>query len=522
MNHSSQISQTIREIFTSTPEHLVRDSECDSHEQIEVALKILNEQKVWKPDFNTYKLVISATKLGEHDSSQEFKSNCTQLAQKINDLYCVTLKHNIGCIEKKDGVDVATIDALQGSYLPKGGYVFEGKLTIYPDSLLKMKDEDFWNVVKEEKIHTVTILDPKGRNFVYQGKLLQMLHGTPLKELINEIKLKFEYGHIIYETQAKLRLCGASLNTLMNSEEYNSNTKTIDFTKSETKNVLWVLSQMGSQAQTKIENLQNFVELFNSIKKNEQVEDFKVLRTGFLGIVSLLESTPHCFNNYWDQFVQVAEQLKFDPLIAIDKHVYNEKKELEMHFGSIGEIDPFPAEAFGPSPLDKDKTMIEDFDFFWMPATINGVPVTFNSLEEISKSDMFGDKKMEFSMETDPLRNDEEVNRSLPKGYWYAVHKIKSEEGYYDLHISKETRNLYTPSTIRELIMFAFRRHIKDEKISFGDGRIFRCLEKFQDKDIIMQFRYGSEKDDGKLFFFTEERQGRHRLLVLVRRFIRL
>ena len=89
----------------------------------------------------------------------------------------------------------------------------------------------------------------------------------------------------------------------------------------------------------------------------------------------------------------------------------------------------------GACPITgKDFKMIDTHVILWMPPTLNGEPMTVNSLEKMATADAFGENKMPYEFCYEPIRDDAAINQPLEGGYWLALYKkpVAAGESYAD------------------------------------------------------------------------------------------
>lgn len=325
------------------------------------------------------------------------------------------------------------------------GVLIDGNLSISKRVLEKLEIEggkdEFWNQIKEQNPKKLIIQSDSvnGEPIVYEEFTLNKLveKKPSLLDLIDEYVLVFSSGEPLTETKAKLLLCGDFFDGILRSGMRETEEKTIDLPE--------------------------------------------VSLTGFSGILSMVETGKLDDGVDNGEYESAIDRLLFKRQsinIAPKEGVYG-KDDWEKHWGVIGDVPPLPKEAFEPSPINKDKQMIDDFVFLWMAPEVDGVKLDVNSIEKIATSEKFGENKLKYDYCYDKIRTDEKVNKPIKEGYWFAMLKMPNDFAEKTRNMKFEDQKEYIEKTLgkeygfpttREAILYCMMPRARSGAFVLGRG----------------------------------------------------
>lgn len=331
----------------------------------------------------------------------------------------------------------------------KYGVLIDGRLTIPIKTIESLEEEGdldkFWDEMKNQNLKKLTIQRENGKPFVYEEIILNKLveKKPPLRDFVDEYTLEFGTGELLTETKATLLLCGEFFEGLFRSS--------------------------AKEVQEKIISLPD------------------ISLNGFSGILSVVESGKLDAEVDANEYKRTIESLLFkDQAANIPQEGVYGKTAWEKNWGMIRDMDSFPhKEALEPSPINKDKRMIDDFFFFWMPPEVDGVKLDVVSIENISKSEKFGEHKIGYEFCYDPIRSDKKINESIKNGYWFAMAKVPIEvtrsKDYQQTkdHLEEKFSDLLLPTT-REALIYCLMPFAQSGTCILGRGdtwTLTRCEE---------------------------------------------
>lgn len=152
-------------------------------------------------------------------------------------------------------------------------------------------------------------------------------------------------------------------------------------------------------------------------------------------------------------------------------------------------MPPLPKEAFEPSPINNDKPMIYEFEFFWMPPEVDGEILDVNCIEKRAKAEKFGEHRLGYNSCYGSIRSDPKINEFLKKGYWFAIPKnppveetanksFKEQKDYIKDNYPQEFGLIRT----REALIYCLMHRARDGDCALGRNpwRITRCEEEIK------------------------------------------
>jgi hypothetical protein len=254
--------------------------------------------------------------------------------------------------------------------------------TISEDKLRGMHKETFWDSLEMQGTKKLVIVCKEGKKVTYEkGFFNRLLENKPeLADLTQFFKVEFSDGSEEMETKAKLCMCGKTLENLFEDIQ--------------------------------LENIPLPISLVSS-------EDFQ-------GVLHAIENEVEDISTYSEGVRHAMNYLDFHPA-RVPEGVHG-KKDWNARGVDVGEVPPLPKallEALNePCPIAKDGSkMIDTHVILWMPPTLNGEPVSVNTLERMATADAFGENKIGYEYCLDSIRADAVINQPLERGYWLALYK---------------------------------------------------------------------------------------------------
>ncbi len=258
--------------------------------------------------------------------------------------------------------------------------------TISEAKLSGMHKETFWDTLEAQGTEKLVIACKDGKTVTYEkGFFNRLLENKPeLADLTQFLPVEFSDGSEQEEPKAKLLMCGKTLENLLGDIE-------------------------GERIPLPIVTPEDFQGVMHAIA-NEVVD------------ISI----------YSEGVVRAMDYLDFHPA-GVPEGVHG-KKDWNARGVDVGEVPPLPKELLEalnkPCPIAKDGTkMIDTHVILWMPPTLNGEPMTVNSLEKMATADAFGENKIGYEYCYDSIRGDNAINQPLERGFWLALYKKPVEGG---------------------------------------------------------------------------------------------
>ena len=252
--------------------------------------------------------------------------------------------------------------------------------TISEGKLEGMHKETFWDSIEAQEAEKLVIICKDGKSVTYEkGFFNRLLENKPeLADLTQFVTIEFGDGSEQEESKAKLCMCGAV-----------------------------------------IENMFGDIEIPNILLTELSQEDFQ-------GVMHAVENEELVINSYSDGVRRAMDYLDFHPA-GVPEGVHG-KKDWNARGVDVGQVPPLPKELLEalnqPCPIAKDGTkMIDTHVILWMPPTLNGEPITVNTLEKMATADAFGDNKMPYEYCYVLIPGDAAINQPLEGGYWLALYK---------------------------------------------------------------------------------------------------
>jgi hypothetical protein len=256
--------------------------------------------------------------------------------------------------------------------------------TISEAKLAGKHKETFWDTLESQGAEKLIITCKNGKTVTYEkGFFNRLLENKPdLADLTHFVTVEFSDGSEQEKTKAMLLMCGTTLENLFEVLEFPSIS----------------LTEISS-------------------------EDFQ-------GVMHAIENEVVDIISYSEGVQLAMEYLDFHPA-GVGVHG---RRDWNARGIDVGEVPPLPKELLKalnqPCPIAKDGSkMIDTHVILWMPPTLNGAPITVNTLEEMATSAEFGKNKIGYESCDSAIRTDAVINQGLEKGYWLVLYKKPIAEG---------------------------------------------------------------------------------------------
>ena len=283
-----------------------------------------------------------------------------------------------------------------------------------------MNKDSLWDKICEEKAERLVIQLDNGDAIIYEKRVLERLSliRPSIEDFVEKCTLKFASEEECALTRAKLHLCG-------------------DFFK-------------------------NYFEDFPGSTEVPFPAGSVASFTGFLSISEAIDTDEYmCLDK------DAANYLLFPPASFFPEGIYGQKEWDK--WGDVGIVPPPPAELLTfmdtACPISNDERLAKDTHvIMWIPATIDGITPTVDSIEAITKSEeKFGDRKKGYDPINSTMRSNQEINKPIVKGYWAAMYKkvIKGSMHYVDqqAYIANSCPGYEVP-TVRDAIFCSLMNYI--------------------------------------------------------------
>jgi hypothetical protein len=351
-------------------------------------------------------------KLTENSRNKDIRNFRRELV--ISNCFAST-KGGIVKIAKNNLISNSEMNSIIQETKQHRGVLIDGNLSISKRVLEELEKEDgtdkFWDQIKEQKPKKLIIHSDSenGEPIVYEEFTLNKLveKKQSLQDLTDEYVLAFSTGEPLTETKAKLLLCGDFFDGIFRSGMTEVKEKTIHLSG--------------------------------------------VSLNGFSGILSMVETGKLDVGVEKGDYEVAMDHLLFNrqPINMAPKEGVYGKDDWEKHWGKIGEVPPLPKEAFEPSPINKDKQMIDDFVFHWMAPEVDGIKLDVNSIEKIATSEKFGENKLKYDeLSYGEIRTDAKVNQPIKEGYWFAMLKMPNDFAEKTRSMKFEDQKVYIEKTL--------------------------------------------------------------------------
>ena len=154
--------------------------------------------------------------------------------------------------------------------------------------------------------------------------------------------------------------------------------------------------------------------------------------------------------------------------------------------GAVGEVSPLPEDIIhtlnSPCPWVEGKKVFETHMLVLIPATVNGNPLTINSIEELVKSPKMGHPIQYQSEYIGEDLWDEHGDTAIDKPYWALMTRDllegSKEKPREELLALAASQTGYQAPTLREAIFSIFMRYVsKEERFFSKDSCIYTCCQ---------------------------------------------
>ncbi|MFV0340286.1 MAG: hypothetical protein ACK5MA_06645 [Parachlamydiaceae bacterium] len=286
--------------------------------------------------------------------------------------------------------------------------------TISEDKLRGMHKETFWDSLEVQGAKKLVIVCKEGKKVTYEkGFFTRLLENKPeLADLTQFFKVEFSDGSEEMETKAKLCMCGKTLENIFGDIQF--------------------------------ENVPLPIPLVSP-------EDFQ-------GVLHAIENEAEVISTYPKEVQHAMNYFDFHPA-GVPEGVHG-KRDWNARGVDVGEVPPLPkelSEALNkPCPIAKDGSkMIDTHVILWMPPTLNGEPISVNTLERMAQADAFGENEIGYEVCESGYRTNAVINQPLERGYWLALYKkpvAESEHFEEIVKYIKENCPGYEMPKVREVI----------------------------------------------------------------------
>lgn len=243
-----------------------------------------------------------------------------------------------------------------------------------------MRKENFWDSLESKGAEKLVIICKDGKKVIYEkGFFNRLLDTKPaLADLTSVCTVEFLDRSWREEPKAKLFMCGKTVENL-------------------------------------IGDIQSQSVPLSTIAK----EDFQ-------GVLDAIENEVVDISTYSEDVRLAMNYLDFHPA-GVPEGVHG-KKDWNARGVDVGAVRPLPKELLEalnePCPISKDGSkMIDTHVILWMPPTLNGEPITVDTLEKMATADAFGKNEIGYEYCYDLILTDAVINQPLERGYWLAQYK---------------------------------------------------------------------------------------------------
>lgn len=321
--------------------------------------------------------------------------------------------------------------------------------TISASALRKMDKEVFWSSLEQQGTKKLVITRDYCEDLIYEnGILKRLLQIKPdLYDLTKEYLLEFSGYVQIYETKARLLLCGGAFDFLFNKKNPDYGMNSVSLPLLSPEDLQMVLHAIETES-----------------------DDLSV-----------------CLNNF--------EAAMGKMFLTVPEGVHGRKNWSERGI-EVGYVPPMPEELLAsldaPCPISNNGSKkIDTHVILWMPSRMNADPVDLTSLERYAFCYEFGENKVKYVQLLNSIRLDAEINRPFDNGYWLALYKTPVAGGIEDkrTYVADHCPGYQYP-TVREVVACSF--------MQFGCSGNRR--ERILDWDQDVHFTFCEEQINGRHF----------------------